>query len=70
MGYCLVVRAGPGSHLHSVNHLLDVHHLKHRKDVPDDDPDISNGGKVDIVPRVGSDPSKHTCSAGCPLFDV
>ena len=65
MGSHLIVCAGPGGHFHSVNHLLHVHHLKDRKGVPYDDPDISDDSEVDIMPCVGSDSSEYTCSAGC-----
>ena len=58
----LIVGAGPCRHFHSVYNLLDIHHLKDGKGVPDRDPDVANDCEVDILPGIGGDPSKDTCS--------
>lgn len=62
----LVVGAGPGGHLDSVDHLLDIDHLKDGKGVPDGDPDIAHDREVHIMPCVGCDSSKHTCTEALP----
>ena len=64
-GSHLIVCPGPGCHFHSVNHLLHVDHFKDREGVPNDDPDIPNDSEIDVMPCVGGDSSKYTCSAGC-----
>jgi hypothetical protein len=58
----LVVGAGPGGHLHSVDHLFDIDHLKHGEKVPDADPHIANHREVNVVECVDNHAQKHTCS--------